>query len=103
MTSIEKSINSNLASASENINFGEDNLNELFKSLDEETKKKILKYSKKDIQISILKNMLDPELSELWNNMSDKQKKQLDSFGIRDRFIFLKDILFFLLVNKLII
>ena len=93
MTSIEKSINSNLAGESENINFGEDSLNELFKSLDEETKKKILKYPKKDIQISILKNMLDPELSELWNNMPDKQKKQLDSFGIRDRYVFLKDIL----------
>jgi hypothetical protein len=92
MTSIEKSINSNLAGESENINFGEDSLNELFKSLDEETKKKILKYSKKDIQISVLKNMLDPELSELWNNMPDKQKKQLDSFGIRDRYVFLKDI-----------
>jgi len=77
----------------ENNNFGEDNLNELFKSLDEETKKKILKYPTKEIQIGILKNMSDPELAELWNNISDKQKKQLDSFGIRERFIFLKDIL----------
>jgi hypothetical protein len=93
MTSIEKSNYSNLAGESENINFGQDNLNELFKNLDEETKKKILKYSKKDIQISILKNMLDPELTELWNSMPDKQKKQLDSFGIRDRYVFLKDIL----------
>ena len=84
MTSIEKSINSN---------FGENNLNELFQSLDEDTKKKILKYPNKDIQISILKNMLDPELAELWNNMSEKQKKQLDSFGIRERYVFLKDII----------
>jgi hypothetical protein len=37
--------------------------------------------------------MLDPELADLWNNMSEKQKKQLDSFGIRERYIFLKDIL----------
>jgi hypothetical protein len=90
MTSIEKSNNSNLE---DSIDYGDTELNELFKSLDEETKKKIKKYPKKDVQISILRNLLDPELNNLWNNLPEKKKQQLDSFGIRDRFIFLKDLL----------
>jgi hypothetical protein len=90
MASIEKSNNSNLE---DSIDYGETELNELFKTLDEETKKKIKKYPKKDVQMSILRNLLDPELNNLWNNLPEKKKQQLDSFGIRDRFIFLKDLL----------
>ena len=90
MSAIEKSIVSNLEGELESIDFGEPGLNTLFKSLDAETKKKVSKYPKKEIQISILKNLADPELTEFWNSLSQKEKNQLDSFGIRDRFIFLK-------------
>lgn len=90
MSAIEKSIVSNLEGELESIDYGEPGLNTLFKSLDSETKKKVLKYSKKEIQISILQNLADPELKEFWNSLSQKEKNQLDSFGIRDRFLFLK-------------
>ena len=72
-------------------NFNDENLNKLFKNLDEETKKKILKYPKKDIQIEILRNLSNTELTKLWDSLNEKEKKHIDSFGIRDRFIFLKD------------
>ena len=90
MSAIEKSIVSTLEGELESIDYGEPGLNTLFKSLDSETKKKVLKYSKKEIQISILQNLADPELKEFWNSLSQKEKNQLDSFGIRDRFLFLK-------------
>ena len=67
MSSIDKSIVSNLEGELGSIDYGEDELNQAFKSLDEETKKKILKYQNKDIQISILRNILNllTELSQL--------------------------------------
>jgi hypothetical protein len=93
MSAIEKSNVSNLEGELGYIDYGEPNLNALFKSLDSETKKKILKYQKKEIQISILQNLADPELSEFWNSLSQKEKSKIDSFGIRDRFVFLKQLL----------
>ena len=93
MSSIDTSNISNLEGKPESIDFGEQELNNLFKGLDEETRKKVLKYPTKEIQIEILKKLNDPELTELWDNLPEKQRKQLDSFGIRDRFLFLKDLL----------
>jgi hypothetical protein len=93
MSAIEKSIVSNLEGELGSIDYGEPGLNALFKSLDSETKKKILKYPKKEIQLSILQNLADPELSEFWNSLSQKEKLQIDLFGIRDRFVFLKQML----------
>jgi hypothetical protein len=89
MSAIEKSIVSNLEGELESIDYGEPELNTLFKSLDSETKKKILKYPNKEIQLSILRNLADPELSEFWNSLTEKDKLKIDSFGIRDRFVFL--------------
>jgi len=93
MSAIEKSIVSNLEGELESIDYGEPELNTLFKSLDSETKKKILKYPNKEIQLSILRNLADPELSEFWNSLTEKDKLKIDSFGIRDRFVFLKQML----------
>ena len=63
MSSIDKSIVSNLEGELGSIDYGEDELNQAFKSLDEETKKKVLKYANKDIQISILRNILNTKFS----------------------------------------
>ena len=81
------------SSKSDNINFGDNELNELYNSLDEIEKKKILKYPSKEVQISLLKNLKDKDLNDLWESLSEKQRKQLDSFGIRERFVFLKEML----------
>jgi len=90
MSSIEKSNKSDLEDA---IDYGDTEMNEFFSTLDAETKKKIVKIPKKEFQIEVLRNLMNPELTEIWNGLSEKNKKQIDSFGIRDRFIFLKDLL----------
>ena len=49
-----------------------------------------MKYPTKDIQIEILKNLSNPELINFWNSLTEKQKNQLNSLSIRDKFITLK-------------
>jgi hypothetical protein len=93
MSSIEKSNVSNLESGKVSIDYGDPKLNTLFESLDEETKKKILNYENKTIQIGILRDISNPELETVYNNLNQKSKKQLDSIKIRDKYILLKKML----------
>ena len=84
---IEKSIVSNLEG---DLDFGEPGLNALYKNLDKETKLKISDYSK-DSKISfLLRKLSNPELKELWDSLSEKTKRDFESFGFLDRFAFLK-------------
>jgi hypothetical protein len=91
MSAIVKPNISNLEGKSND--YGDPILNNLFESLDDETKSKILKYPKKEIQISILRNISDPELKALWDSLSEKNKKALEKNGIRDKYIMLKSLL----------
>ena len=61
MSSIEKPIVSNLEDVPD---FGDEELNKLFKELDEKTQKEILSYPEKKDQIEILKDINNPELQE---------------------------------------
>ena len=90
MSFIDKSIVSNLEDEFKSTDYGEPRLNQLFISLDKETKKQILKYLKKDVQIDILRNMLNPELNSLYDSLSEKNKNKIDTNGIRDKYMFLK-------------
>lgn len=92
MSTIEKSIISNLEGEIETIDYDNNYLNQLFKNLDIETKKQILKYPKKEIQIEILKNLADNELNAFLNSLSENKKQQLETFGIRDKYKTLKDL-----------
>ena len=96
MSSIEekaiKSIESNLENELETIEFGEPELNKIFKELGSETKNKILKIPNKEQQITVLKSLADPELMALWDSFSEKQKAKLDSISIRDKIIYLKQL-----------
>jgi archaellum component FlaF (FlaF/FlaG flagellin family) len=83
MNSIEKSKVSNLEGVNE---FGDPELNELFISLDEETKNKILKISKKEIQINVLKKVQDPKLKAEYDILSKKTQKELDDLPIKDKY-----------------
>ena len=93
MSSIDKSIVSNLEGELGSIDYGEDELNEAFKSLDEETKKKVLKYQNKDIQISILRNILNQDLKTLYEGLPELEKNKIDALPIRDKFMLLKNLL----------
>ena len=98
MSSIEKSIIGNLEGLNKNdyldYDFGDEDLNNYFKSLDIETQTKIKKYEKyKDKQKTILLDMRNPELAQLYNRIPEKQQKMLDSIGVYDKYVFLKKIL----------
>ena len=75
------------------VDYGEEELNKFFLNLDSETKKKIMKILNKETQISIIKNLMNPELTKIWNDLPKKNKKQLESVSLIDRFIFLKKML----------
>ena len=96
MSSIDKSIASILEGSIESMDYGVPELNKLFKSLDSKTKKKLIKdfppdkQDNKDIHIGILKNIKDPELQEVWNELSQEEKDKLDEKNIRDKYLFLR-------------
>ena len=94
MSSIDKSksIVSILEADIESMDYGIPELNKLFKSLDIETKNKIIKYPKKENQKAILQNIADPDLNKLFDSLSEKQKKQLEALDIRDKYVMLKSL-----------
>ena len=96
MSSIDKSIASILEGDIESMDYGVPEFNKLFKSLDSKTKKKLIKDfppdkpDNKDIHIGILKNINDPALQEVWNELSEEEKAELDEKNIRDKYLFLR-------------
>ena len=95
MSTIDKSKLSNLE-GNQDIDYGDDNINKIFKELDEETKKKILKDfplsdpNNKNIHVGILKNIADPEIQAVWKVLSEEQKDRLEQKNIRDKYLFLR-------------
>jgi hypothetical protein len=87
MSDITK-MNSNKINLEED--FGSEELNKIYKNLDEKTQKEINSLSKLDFKIAILQNLSDPEFTSFYEKMKDSEKKQLESFKIRDRFLFIK-------------
>jgi hypothetical protein len=92
MNLIDKSNSTILEGDIESIDYGIPELNKLFKGLDKETKNKISKYQKKEIQIEILQNMNDPKLEKIFDGLTEKEKKKFDSVKIRDKYLLLKKI-----------
>jgi hypothetical protein len=93
MTTIEKSLYQSLDEELESIDFGDYGLNEFYKNLDTENKKKLEKYKSKEIKAGVLKDMSNKELNDYFDSLPPKQQKQLESFGPRDKYLFLKDII----------
>jgi len=93
MSSIEKSNVSNLEGNNYSHDFGSPELNNLFKNLDSETQSKITKYTNKDVQINILKDMNDTNLNAYFKTLSKAKREELESFGLRDKYKFLKEII----------
>jgi hypothetical protein len=90
MSSIEKSSVPNLEVV---YDFDDPELNKIFKELDEKTQQQILSYSKKDVQISILRNISNPEIIAIYQGLSNETKAKLDKQKIRDKYIYLKTML----------
>jgi hypothetical protein len=87
MSSIEKSNVSNLEGEND---FGDAELNKVFKGLDEKTQNDILSFSEKEIQVSILKDINNSELQVFYNSLSDENKSKVNSQGIRNKYKLLK-------------
>jgi len=96
MSSIDKSIVSILEGDIESIDYGVPEFNKLFKGLDSKTKKKLIqdfppdKQDNKDIHVGVLKNIRDPEIQEVWNELSQEEKDNLDKKNIRDKYLTLR-------------
>ena len=71
--------------------FGEE-LNNIYSSLDDKTRKEVDNLPKKEIKISILKNLGDPELKNIYENLNEVSKKNINSMNIRDRYLFLRQL-----------
>jgi hypothetical protein len=91
MSSIEKSNVPNLEAEHD---FGDPELNKVFKELDEKTQQQILSYPKeKDIQVSILRNIANPEINALYKSLPNETKAKLDKLKIRDKYLLLLNML----------
>jgi hypothetical protein len=95
MSTIDKSNLSNLE-GNQDIDYGDANINKIFNELDEETKKKLLKDfplsnpDSKNIHVSVLKNIADPEIQAVWKVLSEEEQNRLDQKNIRDKYLFLR-------------
>ena len=92
-SNIEKSLYQSLEKELESIDFGDYELNQFYKNLDAENKKKLEKYKSIEIKTSVLKYMTNKELNDYFDSLPPNQQKQLESFGPRDKYIFLKDLM----------
>lgn len=90
MSSIEKSNVSNLEG--NNPIFEDPELDKTFKELDEKSKEEILSYPK-ETQISILKDINNPDLKVLYKSLQGKIKEEVDAKKIREKYGMLKFLL----------
>jgi hypothetical protein len=73
--------------------FGSSELNDVYANLDEPTKEKIDKIKNEKVKINLLKDISNPELNNLFNSLSHAKQKQYEDFGIRDKYLLLKELL----------
>jgi hypothetical protein len=67
-------------------------LNKIYDSLDEKSRKEIDAIEKQEIKVEVLKNLSDPYIMEHYKNLKPSTKKKLDDLKIRDRVMILKQL-----------
>jgi hypothetical protein len=87
MSSIEPKINPIIQ------DFGSSELNEVYANLDGPTREKIDKIKNEQVKINLLKDISNPELNDLFNSLSQAKQKEIEDFGIRDKYLLLKEML----------
>ena len=106
MSSSETPKNPKVEENYEDIDYGDEIINKIFKGLDVETKKRLFKdfpynnqyknmsipYNEqfKFIHIGVLKNIADPKLKEIWDSLSKNEQEEIDKKNIRDKYLFLR-------------
>ena len=73
--------------------FGSSELNDVYANLDVSTKAKFDTIKNDKIKIQLLKDISNPELSVLFNNLSKETQKEYENFGLRDKYTLLKELL----------
>jgi hypothetical protein len=66
-----------------------DDYDELYNKLDTETREQVDKYTDKKIKHNLLRDISNPKLKATYNKLNNKTKKTVDSFGIRDKYVYL--------------
>ena len=83
----------------QDIDYGDANINRIFKELDAVTKQKLLQDfpldvpGNKDVHVGVLKNIGDPEIQATWEKMTEQEKQFANSKNIRDRYLVIRGIL----------
>ena len=67
-------------------------LNKIYKELDEKTKKEIDQLQKQEFKEDVLKTLGDPVIIELYKTLKPSVKQKIDSYKIRDRVAILKQL-----------
>jgi mRNA (guanine-N7-)-methyltransferase len=67
-------------------------LNKIYKELDEKTKKEIDQLQKQEFKEDVLKTLGDPVIIELYKTLKPSVKQKIDSYKIRDRIAILKQL-----------
>ena len=94
--SSRKSNLSNLEGSQENIDYRDPLINDIYKGLDTNTKKKLLEDfplsdpNNKNIHVGILKNIADHQIKSVWKCLSEEEQNRLDQKNIRDKYLFLR-------------
>jgi mRNA capping enzyme/mRNA capping enzyme, catalytic domain len=90
MSSTEKT---NMYNLEDGTDFGSSELNEFYKTLDVKTREELNKQSDIKRKITILESMKNPEIQMLYSGLSEKNKTALDNMGLRDKYMFLRNML----------
>jgi len=93
MNIIQKTLSSILERDLESIDYGVADLNELYKTLSSETKRKIKKLSNKEHEKEVLKSISNKELNDLYDKLPEKHQKKLDEVSIHQKYKLLQDML----------
>ena len=67
-------------------------LNKIYRELDEKTKKEIDQLQKQEFKEDVLKTLGDPVIIELYKTLKPSVKQKIDSYKIRDRVAILKQL-----------
>ena len=68
-------------------------LNKVYNSLDEKTRKEIDATDNVQFKVEILKNLSDPRLMDYYNNLKPSRRTKLDELKIRDRLMIIKQLI----------
>jgi len=93
---MKKDISSNLKIANNNeisFDFGTSELNDAYRQLDQKTRDEFDQISKKEIQIDLLRKIINPDILIIYTNLNENEKTKINNLKLRDKYRLLEQIL----------